>query len=42
MSGMFADILWRKSFWLAWILLAWAMYSEKRADDTSDAFVRRG
>jgi O-antigen ligase len=32
-SGMFADTLWRKSFWLAWILLTWTMYSEKRDDD---------
>jgi len=39
MSGMFADILWKKSFWLPWILLTWAMYSEKRADDTADALV---
>jgi O-antigen ligase len=39
MSGMFADTLWRKSFWLAWILLTWAMYSEKRADDSADALV---
>jgi O-antigen ligase len=39
MSGMFADTLWRKSFWLAWILLAWAMYSEKRADDNADDLV---
>ena len=42
MSGMFGDILWTKSFWLAWILLAWAMYSEKRAGDTADALAPRG
>jgi O-antigen ligase len=42
MAGMLGDILWTKSFWLAWILLTWAMSSEKRADDTADTFVPRG
>ena len=42
MACMFNDILWTKVFWLAWILLTWAMYSAQRADDTSDAFVPRG
>ena len=41
MSGMFADILWTKTFWLAWILLTWAMHSEKRSGETTDALVPR-
>jgi O-antigen ligase len=40
MTGMFADILWTKSFWLAWILLTWTMYAEERSD-ASDTFVPR-
>ena len=41
MAGLFADNLFTKSFWLAWILLAWAMYSEKPKDEPSDGFVQR-
>jgi len=41
-SCMFGDILWTKMFWMAWILLTWAIYSEKRADGTSDALARHG
>jgi O-antigen ligase len=42
MGCMFGDIVWTKLFWLAWILLTWAMYSAERAGDTSDAVVPRG
>jgi O-antigen ligase len=38
---VFGDILWTKTFWMAWILLTWAIYSEKRADVTSDVVVPR-
>jgi exopolysaccharide production protein ExoQ len=41
-TGLFLESLFTKSFWMPWILLNWAMYSEKRPDDTSDAFIPRG
>jgi hypothetical protein len=37
MSCVFGDVLFTKSFWLGWILLTWAIYSEKTSDDTSGA-----
>jgi O-antigen ligase len=40
-SSVFGDILWTKMFWMAWILLTWAIYSEKSADNTSDASAAR-
>jgi O-antigen ligase len=41
-SSMFGDTLWTKSFWLAWILLTWAMHVEKRTREPSgDALVPR-
>ncbi len=35
--GIFGDQLWRKTFWLAWILLTWAIYCEREQDQPSDA-----
>jgi O-antigen ligase len=42
MASLFGDLQWRKTFWLTWILLAWATYAEKRSDDTPDALVPHG
>jgi O-antigen ligase len=39
---MFGDLLWRKVFWLAWILLTWAMYADQGRNDTLDAPGLRG
>jgi O-antigen ligase len=41
-TGFFLSSLFTKSFWMPWILVTWAMYSEKRSNETSDAFVHRG
>jgi O-antigen ligase len=47
-SAMFADVLYRKIFWLTWIRLTWAVYCEqeplpeKQAHYMSDTSVSRG
>ena len=37
---LFGDYLWTKSFWLAWTLLTWAMYSDNEPAGTSRILVR--
>ena len=36
-AGMFADVIWSKSFWLGWTLLTWAIHCERQSDQALDA-----
>jgi O-antigen ligase len=36
-AAFFADRFWTKTFWLAWVLLTWAVYCERPSDEAADA-----
>jgi O-antigen ligase len=35
--GLFSDQIWKKAFWLAWMLLTWAVYCERQSDRAEEA-----